>query len=80
MGYLLGGATLAAIISALASKEVSVLLGDALKVGITSLVISKVAKTIGQKDIAEIIHATGWCVIALDVVKACAAISNWLKS
>jgi hypothetical protein len=44
------------------------LIADALQTGIVTLVVSKIAKGIGEKDLAEIIYASGMCVVGIDVV------------
>ena len=44
------------------------LLVDMIKVGTLTLVISKVSKVIGQKDIAEIIAGIGFLTVGTDLV------------
>jgi hypothetical protein len=35
--------------------------------GITTLVVSRVAKGIGQKDISEIVVGSGWCILGVNL-------------
>jgi hypothetical protein len=44
------------------------LIVDIIKVGALTLVISKVSKVIGQKDIAEIIAGIGLLIVGTDVI------------
>lgn len=53
---------------------------DMVKVGMISLVSSKIAKAIGEKDISEIIAGSGWCVIGVDTVRLLVPICAGLKN
>ena len=42
---------------------------DIVKCGTTALVMSKISKSIGQKDISDIIAGAGWTVVGVDTIK-----------
>lgn len=44
------------------------LINDLIRSGIFALIGSRVAKSIGEKDIGDIISGTGWAIIAVDVI------------
>jgi hypothetical protein len=45
------------------------LVAEILKVGVSTLISSKIAKAIGQKDIAEIIAGSGLCILGIDLAQ-----------
>lgn len=49
--------------------DTNALVAELVKVAIGTLVTSRVSKAIGQKDIAEIISASGLCIIGVDLAK-----------
>jgi hypothetical protein len=55
------------------------IIADMVQVGIVSLVSSKVAKSIGEKDIGEIIAGTGWIAVGIDGVRLIKPICDTLK-
>lgn len=63
--------------------DINMLCDDILKSGLAALIISRVAKGIGQKDISEIISAAGWCVVGLDLalifIPTITSISNFFN-
>lgn len=79
MGWLAGGGALASILLSIASPEIKNLFIDMLKSGIIALVISKVSKSIGESDIAEIIMGSGWVIIASDAIKIATIIANFFN-
>lgn len=54
------------------------LLVDIIRVGTTTLVISKISKVIGQKDIAEIIAGAGLIAVGLDVIILIGPVTKWI--
>jgi hypothetical protein len=44
------------------------LINDLIRSGIFALIGSRVTKSIGEKDISDIISGTGWAIIAVDII------------
>lgn len=42
---------------------------DIVRSGTTALVMNKISKSIGQKDIADIISGAGWTIVGVDTIK-----------
>jgi hypothetical protein len=77
--WLLGGGLLAGIIAGLASPEIGGLEKEIIKCGVASLVMSKMSKAIGEKEIAEIISGCGWLIVGFNLIKICQVISRFIK-
>jgi hypothetical protein len=48
--------------------SVDSLVADIIRSGILALIGSRVTRSIGEKDISDIISGTGWAIIAVDVI------------
>jgi hypothetical protein len=44
-----------------------VYINDIIITGITTLIVCRVAKGIGQKDISEIVVGSGWCILGVNI-------------
>jgi hypothetical protein len=55
------------------------LLIDILKSGSIAFFGSKITKSLQQKEISEILEASGWCIVGIDVVKIIVPILRNIK-
>ena len=79
MGLLLGGGLLASIIAGLCSPDIAKYESDIVKSGIVAIIISRMSKAIGEKEISEIISGCGWLIVGIDVLNIVKVVGEFIK-